>query len=151
MFIVEIWNEIRGQILRIRQSRRTCSPKLLEQRRLQYKVSFFGYNILLGLVVTLFWVPLLIYMAEKNIYFIIISKNTLMKIFFSFDKIFILKSLKWFITLSAARIRNESITCSAVSTSVDSLVMKSRKQSNCTYPLAFGSTIDKIRWKSISP
>ena len=49
------------------------------------------------------------------------------------------------LTLSAARIRNESITCSAVSTSVDSLVIKSRKQSNCTYPLAFGSTIDKIR------
>ena len=56
-----------------------------------------------------------------------------------------------FLTLSAARIRKESMTCSAVSTSVDSLVIKSRKQSNCTYPLAFGSTIDKIRWKSISP
>ena len=33
-------------------------------------------------------------------------------------------------TLSAAKILNESITCSAVSTSVLSLVIKSRKQSN---------------------
>ena len=54
-------------------------------------------------------------------------------------------------TLSAANILNESMTCSAVSTSVDSLVMKSRKQSNWTKPLPFGSTMDMMRWKSISP
>merc|ERR1719206_689122 len=53
--------------------------------------------------------------------------------------------------LSAARILKEAMTCSAVSTSVDSRVMKSRKQSNCTEPLALGSTIERIRWKSISP
>ena len=43
------------------------------------------------------------------------------------------------------------MTCSAVSTSVDSLVIKSKKQSNWTKPLALGSTIERIRWKSISP
>ena len=55
------------------------------------------------------------------------------------------------LTLSAASIRNESMTCSAVSTSVDSLVMKSKKQSNWTYPLLLGSTMERMRWKSISP
>ena len=53
------------------------------------------------------------------------------------------------LTLSAASIRNESMTCSAVSTSVDSLVMKSKKQSNWTYPLLLGSTMERMRWKSI--
>lgn len=55
------------------------------------------------------------------------------------------------ITLSPARIRNESITCSAVSVSVVSRVMKSRKASKWTYPVLFGSTTARIRWKSISP
>lgn len=37
-----------------------------------------------------------------------------------------------FLTLSPARIRNESMTCSAVSVSVDSLVIKSKKASKVT-------------------
>ena len=54
-------------------------------------------------------------------------------------------------TLSPARIRNDCITWSAVSASVDSLVMKSRNASNVTDPWPFGSTSDIIRWKSASP
>lgn len=55
------------------------------------------------------------------------------------------------LTLSAARILKESMTCSAVSTSVDSRVMKSRKASKCTYPLLLASTAARILWKSMSP
>jgi hypothetical protein len=55
------------------------------------------------------------------------------------------------LTLSDAKILNESMTCSAVSESVFSRVMKSRKASKCTKPLLLGSTTAKIRWKSNSP
>lgn len=55
------------------------------------------------------------------------------------------------LTLSPARMRKLSITCSAVSVSVDSRVMKSRKASKCTQPELLGSTIARIRWKSMSP
>lgn len=54
-------------------------------------------------------------------------------------------------TLSEAKILNESMTCSAVSVSVFSRVMKSRKASKCTKPVLFGSTTAKMRWKSNSP
>lgn len=43
------------------------------------------------------------------------------------------------------------MTCSAVSVSVFSRVMKSRKASKCTKPVLFGSTTAKMRWKSNSP
>lgn len=64
-----------------------------------------------------------------------------------------LEKNKWviFFTLSPARILKESITCSAVSTSVDSRVMKSKKASNVTVPELLGSTTAIILWKSISP
>lgn len=54
-------------------------------------------------------------------------------------------------TLSDAKILNESMTCSAVSVSVLSRVIKSKKASKCTKPVEFGSTTAKIRWKSMSP
>lgn len=56
-----------------------------------------------------------------------------------------------FLTLSDAKILKESMTCSAVSVSVFSRVIKSRKASKCTNPVLLGSTTAKIRWKSNSP
>ena len=55
------------------------------------------------------------------------------------------------LTLSPARILKDCITCSAVSVSVVSRVMKSRKESKVTAPVLFGSTMDMMRWKSASP
>lgn len=55
------------------------------------------------------------------------------------------------LTLSPARIRNDSITWSAVSVSAVSLVMKSRNAWNVTNPVLFGSTIAMIRANSSSP
>ena len=43
--------QLKGPILHIRPWRKTCNPKLLEQHLLQCRVSFFGYSILLDLVV----------------------------------------------------------------------------------------------------
>lgn len=55
------------------------------------------------------------------------------------------------LTLSPARILNESITCSAVSVSATSRVMKSTKAWNVTLPVSFGSTMAIRRLKSSSP
>ena len=55
------------------------------------------------------------------------------------------------LTLSPANTLNDSITCSAVSLSVVSLVMNSINDLNVTCPVPVGSTIAKIRWNSASP
>ena len=47
--------------------------------------------------------------------------------------------------------RKDCMTCSAVSVSVASRVMKSRKASNVTKPVWLASTTDMMRWKSASP
>lgn len=54
-------------------------------------------------------------------------------------------------TLSPARILKEAATCSVVSVSVVSRVMKSTNDWNVTVPLLFGSTTDMIRANSTSP
>lgn len=54
-------------------------------------------------------------------------------------------------TLSLARMRKESIICSAVSVSVLSRVIKSRKASKATKPVPLGSTCVIMRRKSLSP
>ena len=60
-------------------------------------------------------------------------------------------SLDGLLTLSPANTLNDSITCSAVSLSVVSLVMNSINDLNVTCPVPVGSTIAKIRWNSASP
>ena len=55
------------------------------------------------------------------------------------------------LTWSPARILKDSMTCSAVSVSVASRVIKSRKDSKVTLPVWLGSTIIMILWKSASP
>ena len=60
-------------------------------------------------------------------------------------------SLASLLTLSPANTLNDSITCSAVSLSVVSLVMNSINDLNVTCPVPVGSTIAKIRWNSASP
>ena len=55
------------------------------------------------------------------------------------------------LTSSPANTLNDSITCSAVSLSVVSLVMNSINDLNVTCPVPVGSTIAKIRWNSASP
>ena len=54
-------------------------------------------------------------------------------------------------TLSPAKTRNDSITCSAVSLSVVSRVMNSINERKVTWPVPVGSTIARIRWNSASP
>lgn len=55
------------------------------------------------------------------------------------------------LTLSEARIRKEAMTCSAVSVSAVSLVMKSMKDWKVTVPCPLGSTRVIIRANSASP
>lgn len=54
-------------------------------------------------------------------------------------------------TLSAAKIRKDAPTCSAVSVSAVSLVMKSMKDWKETIPVVFGSTSIIMRANSTSP
>ena len=67
------------------------------------------------------------------------------------DGTFILLTPGSLLTLSPANTLNDSITCSAVSLSVVSLVMNSINDLNVTCPVPVGSTIAKIRWNSASP
>ena len=54
-------------------------------------------------------------------------------------------------TLSPASTLKDSMTCSAVSLSVVSLVMNSMKDLKVTWPVPVGSTMARIRWNSASP
>jgi hypothetical protein len=57
----------------------------------------------------------------------------------------------WRLTLSPARILKEATTCSAVSVSAVSRVMKSIKAWKVTTPAALGSTMVMMRANSTSP
>lgn len=63
----------------------------------------------------------------------------------------LVKQNNYILTLSPARILKESITCSAVSVSAVSRVMKSKNAWKLTWPVLFGSTIDIKRSNSWSP
>lgn len=106
---------------------RPCSREHLEQRLVHGMEPYVVHNILLDLVAIHVWVHLLGCMAVK------IKKIYIFIHQYEYKWWFLNKSINVYkCTLSPAKILKLSITCSAVSVSVDSRVMKSKKASKWT-------------------